>query len=231
MPRYAFLDLDGTLVRTNLGHIAAHHAARRASLSGRVAGLGALAASAPMLMGLDMVSRSAFQEVLFRHFRGLSADRLRWLGEHFAEHVLIENLRAGVPDLLDRLRKAGLEPVLTTGSLAHVVAPFARHLGITHWAANRLEVHGGAATGRLVPPVMSGARKAAWIREFCDRHGADLAECHAYTDSGADLPMLAIVGHPCAVHPDRELLLEARAMQWPIVDLEQARETTALEAS
>jgi HAD superfamily hydrolase (TIGR01490 family) len=220
LAKYAFLDLDGTLVRTNLAHLAVHHASRRTTLSGRFGSLALLAASSPALATLDMVSRSAFQELLFRGFRGLSVDRLRYLGEHAAEHVLIQNLRPGVRELLARLRAAGLEPVLTTGSLEHVVTPFARALDIAHYAANRLEVHQGQTTGRLVPPVMSGARKAAWIRSFCHDRDAQLGDCHAYSDSGADLPMLAIVGHPCAVHPDRELLLEARAMQWPIVALQ-----------
>ena len=224
MPRYAFLDLDGTLVRSNLAHISVHHQARRPSLAGRFGSLAALAASAPSLVALDKVSRSAFQEVLYRGFRGLSEDRLRYLGEHAAEHVLITHLRAGTRSLLDRLKRAGLEPVIVSGSLAHVVAPFCQRMGIEHFASNKLELGSdGYATGRLVPPVFSGVRKAAWMREFCHARGADTDACHAYTDSAADLPMLAVVGHPCAVHPDRGLELEARAMQWPIIDLEADR--------
>lgn len=224
VPKYAFLDLDGTLVRANLAHVAAHHQLRRVSISGRIGSIAALVASAPALLALDKVSRSAFQEVLYKGFRGIGEDRLRWLGEHAAEHVYEANLRDGTRGLLANLRRAGLEPVLVTGSLAHVVGPLAKRLEITSWTANELEVRDGAATGRLLPPVMSGAKKAAWIREFAERHGASLSDCHAYSDSAADLPMLAVVGHPCAVHPDRALLLEARAMHWPVVDLEEGRQ-------
>jgi HAD superfamily hydrolase (TIGR01490 family) len=226
MAKFAFLDLDGTLVRANLAHVAVHHQARRTTLTGRLGALTGLAASAPALLALDKVSRSAFQEVLYAGFRGISADRLRWLGEHAAEHVYEANLRDGVRDLLDRLRKAGLEPVLVTGSLAHVVEPLSKRLGIVHWTSNRLEIHDGVATGRLVPPVMSGSRKAAWVRDFAETHGALLSDCHAYSDSAADLPMLAVVGHPCAVNPERALQLEARAMHWPVVDLDEGRAHT-----
>lgn len=219
-PRYAFLDLDGTLVRSNLAHVSIHHQARRQTLSGRAASIAGLALSGPGLLALDRVSRSAFQQVLYAGFAGISRDRLRWLGEHAAEHVYLANLRKGTPGFLDRLRRAGLEPVLVTGSLAHVVEPLAKLLNIERWAANQLEIRDERATGRLLPPVMSGARKAQWMRELCESTGALLAECHAYTDSAADLPMLAIVGHPCAVHPESALLYEARAMQWPVIQLD-----------
>lgn len=225
-PRFAFLDLDGTLVRSNLAHVSIHHQARRQTLSGRAASLTGLAVSAPGLLALDKISRSAFQQVLYAGFAGISSDRLRWLGEHAAEHVYLANLRQGTPGFLDRLRRAGLEPVLVTGSLAHVVAPLAATLGISRWAANRLEIRDDRATGRLQPPVMSGARKAQWMRELCESTGALLAECHAYTDSAADLPMLAIVGHPCAVHPERALQYEARAMQWPCIQLDDGQPPT-----
>lgn len=223
MPTFAFLDLDGTLVRTNLVHIAVHHAARRASWGGRAANLLGLAAAAPALAALDKLSRTAFQDLFFRGFAELSEDRLRFLGEHAAEHVLTANLREGSLDLLDRIRAAGHEPVLVTGNLAHVVKPFARHLGIRHTASNRLELRHGVATGRLAPPLRTGANKASFIRAFCAKHDAEPEACHAYADAIADLPMLASVGHPCAVHPDLSLLSEARGNQWPVLDLEPSK--------
>lgn len=223
MPKYAFLDLDGTLVRTNLAHVSVHHQSRRQTLSGRAAALIGLATTSPMLIALDRVSRSAFQELLYAGFHSLHMDRLRWLGEHAAEHVYEANLRGGTRTFLARLRQADLEPVLVTGSLLHVVAPFAKRMGIQHYTANQLEIRDGRSTGRLVPPIMSGAQKARWMREFADANGAHLSECHAYSDSAADLPMLAMVGHPCAVHPDRALRLEAHSNHWPVIDLEGGR--------
>jgi HAD superfamily hydrolase (TIGR01490 family) len=224
VPALVFLDLDGTLVRSNLVHVALHHGARRATWVGRAGHVMGLALGAPGLAVLDRVSRSAFQDILFRSFQGLSEDRLRWLGEHAVEHMLMPRMRAGTPDLLDRLRRADLEPVLVTGNLAHVVAPFAKALGIARWYANALEMHRGEATGRLAPPLRTGANKAAIIRAECAEHGVDPEDCHAYSDSFADLPMLSAVGHPCAVHPDVGLREEARANHWPILDLDREAE-------
>jgi len=33
------------------------------------------------------------------------------------------------------------------------------------------------------------------------------------------IPMLAVVGRPCAVNPDARLRAHARAYEWPILDL------------
>ena len=40
------------------------------------------------------------------------------------------------------------------------------------------------------------------VRRLAERHGFDLARCYAYSDSHNDLPLLSLVGHPCAVNPD-----------------------------
>jgi alcohol-forming fatty acyl-CoA reductase len=44
----------------------------------------------------------------------------------------------------------------------------------------------------------------------------ELADCHAYGDSLADLPLLELVGHPHAVNPDFRLAREARRRRWAV---------------
>ena len=65
-----------------------------------------------------------------------------------------------------------------------------------------------------------GPFKAAAMRELAERHGWDLKECYAYSDSFTDVPMLEAVGHPFAVNPDRGLRREAAAREWPILQFE-----------
>jgi hypothetical protein len=48
--------------------------------------------------------------------------------------------------------------------------------------------------------------------------GYDLADCFAYSDSITDLPMLAAVGHPTAVNPDRGLRKAAVERGWPVLE-------------
>jgi hypothetical protein len=61
------------------------------------------------------------------------------------------------------------------------------------------------------------ALKAQAIRELAARHGVDLAESYAYSDSESDLPMLRAVGHPVAVNPDSALERAAREEGWRIM--------------
>ena len=54
------------------------------------------------------------------------------------------------------------------------------------------------------------------MREYAEKHGIDLAQSFAYTDSHGDLPMLECVGHPAAVNPDRRLRRLAAARGWHV---------------
>jgi len=56
------------------------------------------------------------------------------------------------------------------------------------------------------------------MRRLATEAGYDLAECWAYSDSRTDLPMLAAVGHPVAVNPDRALRREAARRGWQTGD-------------
>ena len=86
--------------------------------------------------------------------------------------------------------------------------------------ANQLEFDGGYATGKLAKPFVAGATKAEIMRQYAKKHGLDLAESWAYSDSFSDYPMLAVVGHPTAVNPDLRLRSIARSYDWPVLDLD-----------
>jgi HAD superfamily hydrolase (TIGR01490 family) len=79
------------------------------------------------------------------------------------------------------------------------------------------EVLDGVYTGRPAGLFVYGSDKARAIEELALGEGIDLAASYAYSDSQSDLPMLAAVGHPVAVNPDRELLAFARAEGWEIL--------------
>lgn len=86
--------------------------------------------------------------------RGVSRDRLDWLGEEYFQYKLKPNLKSdGLRALKERL-DAGDEVVLVSQSLDHVMRPLARHLGVKWVVANRLEFRDGMATGRLMEPVI-----------------------------------------------------------------------------
>ena len=61
-----------------------------------------------------------------------------------------------------------------------------------------------------------GEQKAHAIRELAERHELDLTASYAYSDSITDAPMLAAVGNPVAVNPDRELRRLAEEQGWEV---------------
>ncbi|HET6267973.1 MAG TPA: HAD family phosphatase [Acidobacteriota bacterium] len=215
----AFYDLDGTLVKTNLVHALFFQAKNQQGILRSVAKTAAVGASIPAFFLTDLYSRSVFQEFFFKSYKGESEDRLRYLSEELFEDVLRPSIYPGAFELIERSRGNGLRQVLVTGALDITVAPLARHLKIDDWITNRLEFVDGFATGRLLPPVMANASKATWIRTYAEKEGLSLADSYCYTDSISDLPMLSVVGHPTAVHPDFRLRSTALYNQWPILDL------------
>jgi thioester reductase-like protein len=86
--------------------------------------------------------------------RGVSRDRLDWLGEEYFQYKLKPQLKHdGLRELKAQV-DAGREVVLVSQSLDHVMRPLARHLGVKWVVANRLEFRERIATGRLLDPVI-----------------------------------------------------------------------------
>ena len=75
---------------------------------------------------------------------------------------------------------------------------------------------------------LHGAAKATAVSALAEREGLDLSRCAAYSDSANDIPMLSLVGHPCAVNPDAALRGHARARGWQVVDYRRGRRAAKL---
>jgi HAD superfamily hydrolase (TIGR01490 family) len=215
----AFYDVDGTLVRTNIVHAYAYYAMNRGSLRGIALRTLGTVASIPLFKGMDLVNRKAFNELFYRYYAGLSEDRLVTLAEDLFEDVLRKAIFPQAKDLIEEARRSGCRIVLVSGALDFTLRPLARHFGADDLIANKMQFVGGVATGRVIPPIIEGANKANVIRDYCVREKLALDLSHAYSDSGSDYPMLAVVGRPTAVNPDLRLRSLARAYNWPILDL------------
>jgi HAD superfamily hydrolase (TIGR01490 family) len=215
----AFYDVDGTLIKTNVVHAYAYYVANHPSLKRRALGLGKLVASIPAYLATDYYSRKLFNEWFYKNYAGFSEDRLILLGEEIFEKVLLPNLFPGSRDLIRRSKAQGIRQVLVTGALDVITRPLAEYLDVDDFGANQLEIVDGFATGRTIGPLLAGPNKSQWIRAYATEHGLNLDRCWAYADSFSDLPMLSMVGRPCAVNPDYKLRAAARDFDWPVLDL------------
>ena len=216
----AFYDVDGTLIKTNVVHAYAYYAANAPQISVRIKRTAGLLASLPLYWIADKYDRKLFNDAFYKNYAGFTEDRLIVLGQEVFDVIIKPNIFAGARDLIDRSRAQGHHQVLVTGAIDYVTEPLAEYLGVDDWVANRLEIKDGFATGRLVQPMIAGANKATWVRKYAEARGYKLDDCFAYADSGSDLPMLSVVGRPCAVNPDFRLRTTARAYQWPVLELE-----------
>ena len=116
------------------------------------------------------------------------------------------------------------QPVwLVTAAPVEVAGVIAARLGLTGALGTTAEHQEGVYTGRLRGDLLHGPAKAQAVRALAREHGLDLARCFAYSDSFNDLPMLSLVGHPCAINPDPRLLAYAEEQDWQIRDYRTGR--------
>jgi len=225
MNKAAFYDLDGTLLACNLVSMHAYYARNDRSLIKSVYQFGKVLASVPILVGLDLYSRSLFNVISFRAYRGMHRDRLIGLADDLFEVTLKPSIFPKAQALIDTTRDLGYRNVLVTGTLDFTIRPIALHFGIDEVICNRLEFKNHFATGRVLPPLLAENEKARSIREYAAQEGIDLAESCAFSDSCADVPMLSAVGFPVATNPTRRLRRVALKRHWPILELRETSST------
>lgn len=121
---------------------------------------------------------------------------------------------AEAADLIADHKLCGRDVVIVSASGEEIVAPIARGLGATHAMATRMVVENGRYTGEIAF-YCYGQGKVEAIRQLAAREGYALEHCYAYSDSITDVPMLAAVGRPTVVNPDRALRREAATRHWP----------------
>lgn len=218
--RAAFYDVDGTLVKTNIVHAYAYYAINHPSFRRKIGNVVEMFAKLPVYALLNKRSRKEFNEYFYRNYKGFTEDRLVVVGEEVFDKVMRPAIFPGVYDLVQRYKELGIQQVIVTGALEYVTAPLARHLGIEHWIANRLEIVEDMATGRLLSPVLAGPNKAQVIRQYAHKHDIDLERSFAFADSYSDFPMLSMVGNPCVVNPDSQLRRAAGDYNWPIITVQ-----------
>ena len=107
--------------------------------------------------------------------------------------------------------------VIVSTSGAEVVEPIGEMLGADRVIATKMVQEEGRYTGEIEFYAYAG-NKASAMEALADAEGYDLAASFAYSDSSTDVPMLAAVGHPHAVNPDKALRKIAAERGWPVLD-------------
>jgi len=127
------------------------------------------------------------------------------------------------------LRK-GHTVVMASSATRPQIQATAEDLGIGHIVCTEMEVdEDGRLTGDLATDIRWGQGKADGVVEFANEWDVDLDESFAYSNGEEDLPLLDLVGHPCALNPSEQLRAIARERGWPAARLKTPPSTSVLD--
>ena len=136
---------------------------------------------------------------------------LKELAEEIFEEVIQNKVWPGTRAMAQSHLDEGQRVWLVTAAPVELATIIAKKLGLTGALGTVAEHVDGAYTGRLVGDLLHGPAKAEAVRALADREGLELERCSAYSDSANDIPMLSLVGFPCAINPDARLRAPTRS--------------------
>lgn len=154
---------------------------------------------------------------------GHTTVELEELGEEIFDEAMAHRIWPGTRALAQLHLDQGQRVWLVTAAPVEIANIIARRLGLTGALGTVSEHVDGVYTGQLVGDLLHGPAKAEAVKALAEREGLDLSRCSAYSDSHNDLPMLSLVGDPCAINPDSKLRDHAKAQGWRIRDYRTGR--------
>ena len=224
----AFFDLDNTVLRgAAIFYLARGLYARKLFKLRDIAGFGyqqvrfRLGAEHPE--HVDSARSAALSFIAHR-----SVGELEEMAEEIFDDVVREKVWPGTRAVAQSHLDQGQLVWLVTAAPVEVATIIAKRLGLTGALGTVAEHVDGVYTGRLVGDLLHGQAKAEAVRALATREGLELEHCSAYSDSANDIPMLSLVGYPCAINPDSALRAHAKEHGWRILDYRARRRNTAI---
>ena len=214
--RVALFDVDGVVLHGKGLNLFARYLVSRGEAKPALAMRGAWYALGHRLGWLD--GGAVLRRVAAAYLTGRRAAEFVRKGEEWFVERGAAAIYPEAAALVRQHHAAGTRVVLLSGGMDFLVAPVARALGATRWAAVEPEVEAGVLTGRLREPLCIDEGKVHWASTVARELGVRLAECTCYTDDAGDLALLELVGEPVAVNPDPRLRREAVRRGWPVLD-------------
>ncbi len=226
----AFFDVDNTVLRgASIFHLA-KGLWKRGFFTGRDIAAMLWKQVHFALVGENLAHMAKIREQALTFVAGHTVDEIERIGEEVYDEVMADKIWPGTRALAQSHLESGHDVWLVTASPVEVATVIASRLGLTGALGTVAENVDGVYTGRLVGDPLHGPSKAVAVEALADQRGYELELCSAYSDSANDIPMLSLVGHPCAINPDSTLLHHARANGWQIRDFRSGRKAAKLGA-
>ncbi len=210
----AFFDVDGTLLKSTIVHYYIWMRSAKASFLLRQIWLVGFLPKIVYYLILDRISRTRFNRVFYRNYRGMDVVETKALSIEMFETYLRPKIFPEVVSQIQEHKQQDAAIVLVTGSLDFIVQPIADYLGVDAVLAPQLREENGQFTGELTTEPLIGEQKAKAMQVFAEQHEISLKDSYAYGDSQSDLPMLECVGNPVVVNPGKALREKALDSGW-----------------
>lgn len=210
----AFFDVDGTLLKSTIVHCYIWMRSLQLPFFLKHLWLIGFLPKIVYYLILDSISRTRFNEVFYRNYRGLEVDKMKALSTEMFEAYIRPKIFSEAVSQIQEHQEQGTAIVLVTGSLDFVVQPIADYLAVDAVLAPQLREQDGQFTGELTTAPLIGEAKAEAMRNYADQHEVSLEESYAYGDSQSDLPMLECVGNPIVVNPGKSFRQKALKSGW-----------------
>lgn len=225
----AFFDVDNTIVRgASIFHLARGLYARRFFGNRDIARFALMQVKFVLGGSEDLHDMDSARTTALSFIDGHSVAELRAVGEEIFDELIVKRIWPGTRALTQMHIYAGQQVWLVTATPVELADTIARRLGLTGALGTVAEIRDGRYTGRLVGEPLHGLAKARAVAALAAREGLDLERCSAYSDSANDIPLLSLVGHPCAVNPDAKLRAHAKAHGWRIRDYRTGRKAAKI---
>jgi len=226
----AFFDVDNTVLRgASIFHLA-KGLWKRGFFTGRDIAAMLWKQVHFALVGENLAHMAKIREQALTFVAGHTVDEIERIGEEVYDEVMADKIWPGTRALAQSHLESGHDVWLVTASPVEVATVIASRLGLTGALGTVAENVDGVYTGRLVGEPLHGPSKAVAVEALADQRGYELELCSAYSDSANDIPMLSLVGHPCAINPDSTLLHHARTNGWQVRDFRSGRKAAKLGA-
>lgn len=220
----AFFDVDNTIMQgASIFHLARGLHRRKFFTTREIAGAAWKQAYFRVVGVEDPEHVADARSSALGFIAGHTVAELQELTEEIFDEAMAHRIWPGTRAQAQLHLDQGQRVWLVTAAPIEIAQVIARRLGLTGAMGTVAEHDAGVYTGRLVGDMLHGPAKAEAVRALADREGLDLRACSAYSDSYNDLPMLSMVGDPCAINPDSRLRAHAREAGWRIRDYRTGR--------
>jgi len=212
----AFFDLDKTVIAKSSALAFGRPFFQGGLINRRAVLRGTYAQLVYMFSGADEDQVERMRAHITAMCTGWDVAQVREIVEEALHEIVDPLIYDEAAELIEAHRAEGRDVVIVSTSGEEVVTPIGAMLGADHVVATRMVVAEGRYTGEI-EYYNYGEAKATAVRDLAAQRGYDLPECHGYSDSSTDLPMLEAVGHPTAVNPDKVLRRVALERGWPVL--------------